>query len=116
MRPHVVNNSWGIPPGLDLPEDWMSGETEAWNAAGIFGAWAAGNEGPNCETARFPGEFVHTYAAGAFDVNGNIASFSSRGAGREGEIKPNIAAPGVNVRSSIPEGGYSSSPPTATSR
>ncbi|MFG1609510.1 carboxypeptidase regulatory-like domain-containing protein [Actinoplanes sp. NPDC049265] len=105
MRPDIINNSWGIPPGVDLPQDWMSAETQAWNAAGIFGAWAAGNEGPGCSTARFPGEFTHTYAAGAYDVNGNIASFSARGPGRDNELKPNIAAPGVDVRSSVP-GGY----------
>ncbi|MEV0716696.1 carboxypeptidase regulatory-like domain-containing protein [Asanoa sp. NPDC050611] len=105
MRPDIINNSWGIPPGVDLPEDWMSAETQAWNASGIFGSWAAGNEGPSCSTTRFPGEFTHTYATGAYDINGNIASFSSRGPGRENELKPNIAAPGVNVRSSIP-GGY----------
>jgi len=112
MRPHVINNSWGIPPAVNLPDDWMSAETVAWNAAGIFGSWAAGNEGPSCQTNRFPGEFTHTYAAGAYDVNGNIASFSSRGPGREGEIKPNIAAPGVNVRSSVP-GGYGTSSGTS---
>ncbi|MBA8810889.1 S8 family serine peptidase [Promicromonospora sukumoe] len=105
-RPHVVSNSWGIPPGVDLPQDWMSAETQAWNAAGIFGAWAGGNEGPSCESGRFPGEFEHTYSVGAFDVNGAIASFSARGPGRNGTLLPNIAAPGVNVRSSIPGGGY----------
>ncbi len=105
-RPHVVSNSWGIPPGVNLPQDWMSAETQAWNAAGIFGAWAGGNEGPACETGRFPGTFTHTYSVGAFDVNGAIASFSARGPGRDGTLLPNIAAPGVNVRSSIPGGGY----------
>ncbi|MEU2198635.1 carboxypeptidase regulatory-like domain-containing protein [Isoptericola sp. NPDC019482] len=104
-RPHVINNSWGIPSGVNLPADWMSAETQAWNAAGIFGAWAAGNEGPSCESGRFPGTFTHTYAAGAFDVDGDIAGFSARGPGREDGVKPNIAAPGVDVRSSVP-GGY----------
>nr|WP_269474618.1 carboxypeptidase regulatory-like domain-containing protein [Phytohabitans flavus] len=35
-----------------------------------------------------------------------MASFSSRGAGQDGEIKPNISAPGVNVRSSLPGNAY----------
>ncbi|GAA1877931.1 carboxypeptidase regulatory-like domain-containing protein [Asanoa iriomotensis] len=112
MRPDIINNSWGIPPGVNLPEDWMSAETQAWDASGIFGAWAAGNEGPNCSTARFPGEFTHTYAAGAYDINGNIASFSARGPGRDNAVKPNIAAPGVNVRSSVP-GGYANASGTS---
>ncbi|MFC7877073.1 carboxypeptidase regulatory-like domain-containing protein [Isoptericola sp. NPDC057391] len=111
-RPHIINNSWGIPAGVDLPEDWMSAETQAWNAAGIFGAWAAGNEGPACSSGRYPGEFSHTYAAGAFDADGDIASFSARGPGRDDAVKPDIAAPGVDVRSSVP-GGYGTSSGTS---
>ncbi|WP_246012592.1 carboxypeptidase regulatory-like domain-containing protein [Myceligenerans xiligouense] len=107
MRPHVVNNSWGIPPGAPDPYGWMRDETLAWDAAGIFGAWAAGNEGSACETSRFPGEYENTYAVGAYDVNGTIATFSSRGPGENGVTTPNIAAPGVDVRSSVPGGGYS---------
>ena len=46
---------------------------------------------------------------GAFDINNNIASFSSRGPSPFGGVtKPNIAAPGVSVRSSIPTNGYAS--------
>jgi hypothetical protein len=56
--------------------------------------------------AGSPGDYPESYSAGAFDANGVIASFSSRGASRLGGIKPNIAAPGVNVRSSVPGGGY----------
>ncbi|WP_460701521.1 S8 family serine peptidase [Myceligenerans halotolerans] len=107
MRPHVVNNSWGIPPGASDPYGWMRDETLAWDAAGIFGAWAAGNEGSACETSRFPGDYENTYAVGAYDVSGNIADFSSRGPGENGVTTPNIAAPGVDVRSSVPGGGYS---------
>ena len=41
-------------------------------------------------------------------MNNAIAGFSSRGAGQDGEIKPNISAPGVNVRSSVPGNAYAS--------
>ena len=41
-------------------------------------------------------------------MNNSIASFSSRGTGQDGEIKPNISAPGVNVRSSVPGNAYAS--------
>ena len=51
-----------------------------------------------------PGDYPSSYGAGAFDINNAIAGFSSRGPSAfGGEIKPNIAAPGVNVRSSVPE-------------
>ena len=50
---------------------------------------------------RLSRDLPETYAAGAFDINGNIAGFSSRGPSAFGGIiKPNISAPGVNVRSS----------------
>ena len=42
------------------------------------------------------------YSVGAYDVTNTIASFSSRGAGENGTVKPNISAPGVNIRSSLP--------------
>jgi subtilisin family serine protease len=77
-------------------------------ASGIFPAFAAGNEGSACRTLRSPGDYVESYTAGAFDINNNIASFSSRGPSVFGpnEIKPNLAGPGVNVRSSVPVNGY----------
>lgn len=106
QRPHVVNNSWGQqePGAID---DFMSEEIAAWEAAGIFGAWAAGNAGEaGCQSTSSPGANVATYAAGAFGESGEIAEFSSRGPGADGETKPNLAAPGDNVRSSVPGGDY----------
>ncbi|MFC7021572.1 S8 family serine peptidase [Promicromonospora thailandica] len=106
QRPHIVNNSWGQQqPGLI--DDFMAEEIDAWEAAGIFGAWAAGNAGQaGCQSTSSPGANVATYAAGAFGEDGEIAAFSSRGPGAEGETKPNLAAPGDEVRSSVPGGDY----------
>ncbi|MFD2796572.1 S8 family serine peptidase [Promicromonospora vindobonensis] len=106
QRPHIVNNSWGQqePGAID---DFMSEEIAAWEAAGIFGAWAAGNAGEaGCQSTSSPGANVATYAAGAFGESGDIAVFSSRGPGEDGETKPNLAAPGDEVRSSVPGGDY----------
>ncbi|MFV2114846.1 S8 family serine peptidase [Micromonospora sp. LOL_025] len=105
-RPNIINNSWGTT--LPSNDPFMEDVTLAWTASGIFGVWSNGNSGSACQTSGSPGSLVSNYSAGAYDVNNNIASFSSRGAGQNGEIKPNIAAPGVNVRSSIPGGGYAS--------
>ncbi|SCE99337.1 Kelch motif-containing protein [Micromonospora viridifaciens] len=107
LRPQVVNNSWGSPNG-PIVEPWFKDVVDAWIAAGMFPMFANGNEGPGCNTAGSPGDYRNTYAAGAFDVNGAIALFSSRGSGEDGDIKPNIAAPGVNVRSAVPGNGYAS--------
>ncbi|MFC4586982.1 S8 family serine peptidase [Sphaerisporangium corydalis] len=104
LAPDIVNNSWGG-AGLDL---WYKEIVEAWVAAGIFPAFANGNlTGAGCNSSGSPGQYVSSYSAGAFDENNAIASFSTRGSGENGEIKPNLAAPGVDVRSSIP-GGYDS--------
>jgi subtilisin family serine protease len=101
LAPDVVNNSWGA----NSYDPWYTATVSAWVAAGIFPAFSNGNNGPACNTAGSPGSYSISYATGAFDVNNTIASFSSRGAGENSDIKPNIAAPGVNIRSSIP-GGY----------
>jgi len=101
LAPDVVNNSWGS-TGFD---PWYQAIVDAWNAAGIFPAFSNGNDGPSCNSSGSPGIYNNSYSSGAFDINNVIASFSSRGPGLNGDIKPNLAAPGVNVRSSIP-GGY----------
>jgi subtilisin family serine protease len=104
-RPNIVNNSWGY-RAAGLIDDWYSDVVNSWAAAGIWGAWSAGNAGPTCSTTSSPGANTIDYSAGAFDSSGAIAYFSSRGPGEDGLTKPNIAAPGVAVRSSVPGGGY----------
>lgn len=103
-RPHVVNNSWGST--IPSNDPWFGDIVRAWDASGIFSVWSNGNEGPDCSTAGSPGSTVATYSVGAYGEDGTIGSFSSRGPGEDGEVKPNIAAPGVAVRSSLPGGDY----------
>jgi subtilisin family serine protease len=103
-RPNIVNNSWGTQVPSNAP--FMEDISANWAASGIFGVFSNGNLGPNCLTSGSPGSRTINYSVGAYDINNNIASFSSRGTGQDGEIKPNIAAPGVNVRSSVPGNGY----------
>ncbi|RCG24472.1 hypothetical protein DQ384_33030 [Sphaerisporangium album] len=101
LAPDVVNNSWGA-PGYS---EWYADVLSAWVKAGIFPAFSNGNSGPACGTANYPGGLIQAYSSGAFDANDVIAPFSSRGTG-DTYIKPDIAAPGVNVRSSVPGGAY----------
>ncbi|MEV6676902.1 S8 family serine peptidase [Streptomyces erythrochromogenes] len=102
LAPHIVNNSWGGSGG----DSWYQQIVDTWRAAGIFPAFSNGNAGPGCNTSGSPGDYASSYSSGAFDINNAIASFSSRGAGPGGIVKPNISAPGVNVRSSVPGGAY----------
>ncbi|MFG1686047.1 S8 family serine peptidase [Nonomuraea sp. NPDC049269] len=104
LAPDIVNNSWG---GVGF-DPWYKETVEAWIAAGIFPAFANGNEGPACRTSGSPGQYAISYSAGGFDINNVLYARSSKGEGENGEIKPNLAAPAVNVRSSVPGNGYDS--------
>ncbi|PZW02296.1 Serine protease, subtilisin family [Micromonospora phaseoli] len=103
LRPDIVNNSWGG----DGDDPWYQQTVAAWRAAGMFPVFSSGNDGPACGSAGSPGDNANAYAVGAYDVNNNIAGFSGRGSGTD-LIKPNIAAPGSSVRSSVRNGGYAS--------
>jgi subtilisin family serine protease len=103
-RPHVVNNSWGGDGGVS----WYRGVVQSWRAAGIFPAFSNGNNGPSCNTSTSPGDYPESFSSGATDINDNIATFSSRGPSAFGVKKPDISAPGVSVRSSLPTDSYGS--------
>ena len=107
LAPDVVNNSWGGGPGLD---EWYRDVVISWRAAEIFPEFSAGNTtlfnpgGPGSVAA--PANYPESFATGAIDINNKVASFSLRGPSPYDEIKPDISAPGVNIRSSVPGGGY----------
>ena len=119
--PDVICNSWGfgdtIVDGL-CTNPIVVGLFEALDAAGIAVEFSAGNEGPGTATMGMPAyvvlDSVNVFSVGA--VNGNvsgypIADFSSRGPSSCGDggqlsIKPEVSAPGVNVRSSVQQDEY----------
>jgi subtilisin family serine protease len=99
----VVSNSWG---GAG-DNDFYQGVVDAWVAAGIVPVFSGGGSGPSCGTIGAPASYVNSYGVGAFDMSHAIASFSSRGPSPfGGETKPNVTAPGVNIRSSVPDDAY----------
>jgi subtilisin len=71
----------------------------AWNR-GLLLVAAAGNSGPGMGTVGVPAKYASVIAVSAIDGSNLIAGFSSRGA----EVE--LCAPGVNVLSTIPGGGY----------
>ncbi|MFJ7826052.1 S8 family serine peptidase [Psychrobacillus sp. NPDC096623] len=107
MAPDVVNNSWGGGAGLD---EWYRDVVINWRAAEIFPEFSAGNTtlsnpgGPGSVAA--PANYPEAFATGATDINNAVAGFSLRGPSPYAEIKPDISAPGVNIRSSVPGGTY----------
>lgn len=121
--PHVINNSWGIASSFDpdlCSQSYVQDIFSACNAADIAIVFSAGNSGPAPQTVSRPQYVVVNdvipFTVGA--LNGNvpefpIASFSSRGPSQCDvepalKIKPEVSAPGVNVRSAIGKSGYDS--------
>jgi subtilisin family serine protease len=105
LRPDVINNSWGTGNGSDT---FYQATVQAWVASGIFPVFSVGAGGPGCGTVGAPASYPESYGVGAFDMSNSIASFSARGPSPLGGIiKPNAAAPGVSIRSSVPPNSYS---------
>jgi hypothetical protein len=114
--PHVINNSWGFEANAGAC-NLLNGTWGALEAAGIGNIFSAGNSGPGASTVGGYGavavDSLRNFAVGnlnaanaAFPIN----SSSSRGpticaSGQLG-IKPEVSAPGTNVRSSVGETGY----------
>ncbi|GEL76999.1 S8 family serine peptidase [Tenuibacillus multivorans] len=107
MAPDVVNNSWSGGPGIN---EWFLEVVQTWRAYGIFPVFAAGNasildpNGPG--TIASPANYPESFAVGAVDEDDVLADFSFQGPSPYGEIKPELTAPGVNIRSTLPDGGY----------
>ncbi|MCB9157308.1 MAG: S8 family serine peptidase [Caldilineaceae bacterium] len=107
LAPHVINNSWSCPPSEGCDADSLQQIVETMRAAGIMVVASAGNEGSpsasGCQTVVDPiAIYDATFSIGAHDVNGNIASFSSRGPvtiDESNRAKPDMTAPGVDVYS-----------------
>ena len=112
--PDIVNNSWtcplGPPPGEGCDPDTLQASFAALRAAGILAVAAAGNGGSSCSSvAEPPAIYDESFDAGATDISNFLANFSSRGSvtiDGSNRLKPNVAAPGVDVRSSVRLGSY----------
>jgi subtilisin family serine protease len=105
-RPDVMNNSWGCPPDEGCAATTLQTIVENTEAAGIFVEASAGNDGSACSTVSDPpGLYSAAFSTGAYNSSNTLASFSSRGpvtADGSNRRKPDISAPGVNVRSAYP--------------
>ncbi|PAE35473.1 S8 family serine peptidase, partial [Bacillus sp. 7884-1] len=103
--PDVVNNTWGkYQEGID---EWFRPMVQNWRAAEIFPVFVAGN-GAGLTLGRIwnPANYPESFTIGVTDSNNQRASFSARGPSPYGEMKPDITAPGVGVRSSWKGSNY----------
>src|SRR5699024_10391717 len=107
LAPDVVNNSWGGGPGLD---EWYRDVVKEWRNAEIFPEFSAGNVdlfnpgGP--ESIAAPANYPESFATGATDKDDDLADFSLQGPSPYDEVKPDISAPGVSIRSAMPGDEY----------
>lgn len=111
--PDVINNSWGCPPVEGCNETnfaLMNEVVKNVKTAGIVVVVSAGNSGSGCSSVDDPASiFEESFSVGATKPNDTIANFSSRGPvaiDSSFRTKPNVSAPGVGVRSSIPGNSY----------
>ncbi len=113
--PHVINNSWGCPlsEGCNTSNfSTMEMAVDNLKLAGVVVVVSAGNSGSDCGSIDDPSAiFENSFTVGATKNNDGIANFSSRGVvtiDGSNRLKPDISAPGVDIRSCIPGGGYDS--------
>jgi len=118
--PDVVQNSWGVNENftgyVDCDTRWWA-VVDHCEAAGVVVTWSAGNEGSS--GLRSPADRATT-PYNCFSVGSTlhyppytISSFSSRGPSTcpdiinpNNAIKPEVSAPGSDIYSSLPGGGY----------
>ncbi|MEO0230937.1 MAG: S8 family serine peptidase [candidate division WOR-3 bacterium] len=114
----AVNCPWGL-TSTTSTEFWW--DCMNLRNVGIIPVFSIGNNGPGSGTAGTPGNYPIVIGCGATDASDNIASFSSRGPAPNQPpwnnpqywprpdwnlIKPDISAPGVNVKTAVSGGGY----------
>lgn len=123
LRPHVVNNSWG--DCSQRYRDWFQEIINNWHAAGIYPVFSNGNSSnciynspPGCNTVGNPARYGNVTGVGATGTtDGQYAPFSNWGPtdnadqvnpGGHPYLKPQVMAPGINIRSSFNSGdtGY----------
>ncbi len=104
LAPDAINNSWYDPSGYDYRTIIQN-----LNAAGIAVIKSAGNQGSGCSTISNPGYVPEIISTANFAQGDTISSSSSRGPSSyygDTILKPEVAAPGTNIRSSVPGGVY----------
>ncbi|MFQ5720252.1 MAG: S8 family serine peptidase, partial [Acidobacteriota bacterium] len=108
--PPVITNSWFCPTSEGCDVGTLELVVNNVRAAGIVVVVSAGNDGPTCSSLQWaPAIYDASFSVAAVDGTDQIAAFSSRGpvtSDGSNRLKPDIAAPGVSIRSSWPGAAY----------
>lgn len=131
MRPHVVNNSWGDCGQTYDP--WYQGVVDGWHAAGVYPVFSNGNASncfypapPGLNTVGNPARYGNVTGVGSTgQSNGLYATHSNWGPTDNpdtvnpkpgwADLKPQVLAPGVGIRSSVNSGDTAYASYTGTS-
>ncbi|MEN9867644.1 MAG: hypothetical protein RL748_3234 [Pseudomonadota bacterium] len=107
--PDISSHSWGCTTGEGCTaSDSLKTAVENVVNAGIMVIAAAGNDGSACSTINDPpGRLDAAFTIGSTTSTDTMSSFSSRGpVATATKTKPDLSAPGSNVRSAWNNGGY----------
>lgn len=109
--PDVINNSWGCPPDEGCTDpNVLQAAVVSLRAAGIMVVASAGNSGSACSSVSDPiAIYDESFTVGNTTSTDTIAGTSSRGpvtVDGSNRLKPDISAPGSNIRSCYPGTGY----------
>ncbi len=112
-RIKVINLSLGAPPEEGYRTDPASKAVNAAWQAGLLVCVAAGNAGPRQRTITTPGISPRVITVGSINDQGTVPrdddvinDFSSRGPTIDRLAKPDLVAPGADITSLKPGGGY----------
>jgi subtilisin family serine protease len=117
LRPLAVNNSWGN--CQQSYNNWYQAVIDNWHAAGVYPIFANGNASncsysspPGLNTVGNPARYGNVTGVGSSGTNnGQYANHSNWGPTDNPDtvnpngfpnLKPQVVAPGVNIRSSVP--------------
>jgi subtilisin family serine protease len=113
----IEGMEWAVDQGADIINmslgGWAGNEIDPMEEAvnrlsedsGVLFVIAAGNSGPGAGTIDSPGTADAALTAGAVDKSDELADFSSVGPrGRDGALKPDMSAPGVDIGAAAAKG------------
>ncbi|MBP7865282.1 MAG: S8 family serine peptidase [Acidobacteria bacterium] len=109
--PDVINNSWGCPPDEGCTDpNVLQSAVASLRAAGIMVVASAGNSGSACSSITDPiAIYDESFTVGNTTSTDAISGSSSRGpvtVDGSNRLKPDVSAPGTNIRSCYPGTGY----------
>ncbi|RLO01466.1 hypothetical protein DYB28_015673, partial [Aphanomyces astaci] len=95
LAPDVINNSWGD----EVNSNAYQAVVDAWRAADIIPVFCNGSTGSKCSTTWTPAGYKNVIGVGNLGFDDKLSTKSSRGPMADGRIKPDVSAPGTEIRS-----------------